>query len=455
MKRHALALLAAALATSVLAAAALAQAPERPTAAQAPERLTLAEVVAIAAGRSPGVSLARMRADEADAKITQSRGALLPSLTGQATMVDRTFNLYALGFTLPSAPGAAPYPALQGPVYDSEARLKVSQPLLDLSSMQKVRASRLGALGARADLGVSSETAAQAAALAYLRAARAEAVLRAREQDLVLAQQLVTLAEAQLAAGTSPSIDVTRARTQVAASRGAQLIARNQRDRALIDLARTLGVDPAIPPQPADTLGTELGASGAPQDEKAAIAFALERRDEVRGEQARLARARADRLATAGERLPRVDVSADWGRSGEHFGSSINTYSAAVAVTVPILDGFRREGRLAEQRALVRESELRSHDLRDQVAAEVGGALLDLASGQEQLAVASERLNLALEEVSQATERFTSGVAGNIEVINAQSSLIRARDADIDARFSVASARVALARAAGVARDIH
>ncbi len=441
-----------ALAAAVVLAASLPLARAR---AQAPGRLTLAEAVAIAAGRSPGVSLAQLRSREADARITQSRGALLPALTGQASMVDRTYNIYALGISLPTLPGMAPYAALQGPVYDSEARLRVAQPLFDVSSYQKLRASRLGALGARADLGVTAEAAASAAAQAYLRAARAEAVVNAREEDTALAQQLQALAEAQLAAGTSPSIDVTRARTQVASSRGALLIARNQRDRARIDLARALGLDPATPPQPADTLDASLGGSGAPQEEQAAVAFALEHREEVRGEQARLQRARADRLATSTERLPRVDVSADWGRSGEHFGDAINTYTAALAVTVPILDGFRREGRLAEQGALVRESEVRVHDLRDQVAAEVAGALLDFASGQEQQSVATERLKLALDEVAQATERFTSGVAGNIEVINAQSSLIRARDADIDARFAVASARVALARATGVARDIH
>ena len=75
--------------------------------------------------------------------------------------------------------------------------------------------------------------------------------------------------------------------------------------------------------------------------------------------------------------------------------------------------------------------------------------------GRGGAAAPSERLQLASEEISQARERFTNGVAGNIEVINAQSSLVRARDADIDARFAVASARVALARAAGVARNIH
>src|SRR5205814_9088097 len=66
-----------------------------------------------------------------------------------------------------------------------------------------------------------------------------------------------------------------------------------------------------------------------------------------------------------------------------------------------------------------------------------------------------ERLRLAEEEVAQASERFTNGVAGNIEVITAQSSLLRARDTEIDARFTLAAARVALARAAGIARQLH
>ena len=46
-------------------------------------------------------------------------------------------------------------------------------------------------------------------------------------------------------------------------------------------------------------------------------------------------------------------------------------------------------------------------------------------------------------------------MAGNIEVINAQSNLIRARDTDIDARYATVTARVSLARAVGVARTLH
>lgn len=420
-----------------------------------PVRLRFSDAVTMAATGNPAVSLAQLRAEEAAAKVTQSRGALLPSVTGQASMTDRTFNLYALGITLPTVPGQPKTPALQGPVYDTEARLKVSQPLLDLASWQKLRASRLGVLGARADQGAASEAAAQNAALAYLRAARADAVVAARSEDLRLAQELASLAEAQLAAGTAPSIDVTRARTQVAASRGALAVARNVRDRARIDLVRSLGADTGTTVELADTLDAGLGVSEAPDDAAAAVKFALENRSELRGEDARLARARADRAATSAERLPRLDASLDWGRSGEHYADGISTRIWALALTVPLLDGLRREGKISEQASLVRESEVRGKDLRDQVSSEVNAALLDLASGAEQQTVAAERVSLALEELSQARERFVNGIAGNIEVINAQSSLVRSRDADIDARFAVASARIALARAAGVARRMH
>jgi outer membrane protein TolC len=46
-------------------------------------------------------------------------------------------------------------------------------------------------------------------------------------------------------------------------------------------------------------------------------------------------------------------------------------------------------------------------------------------------------------------------VAGNIEVIDAQSGLVQARDAEIEARFTIAVARVNLAQAAGVAQTLR
>ena len=135
--------------------------------------------------------------------------------------------------------------------------------------------------------------------------------------------------------------------------------------------------------------------------------------------------------------------------------SALATQDFALVVSIPLLDGFRREARGAEQRAVARESDARAGELRRQIAAQVRSALLDLGSGIEQHGVAAQRLALAVEELDEARERFASGVAGNIDVITAQSNLNLARDVEIDSRYATAAARVSLAYAAGVAETVH
>jgi outer membrane protein len=86
----------------------------------------------------------------------------------------------------------------------------------------------------------------------------------------------------------------------------------------------------------------------------------------------------------------------------------------------------------------------------NQVETEARQAVLDLASAQQQVAIAGDRLRLAEQELSQAEERFQSGVASSVETTNAQSSVIAARDALIQARVNYGTARVSAYRALGV-----
>ncbi len=277
----------------------------------------------------------------------------------------------------------------------------------------------------------------------------------ARRADSTLATELLTLALAQKAAGVSSAIDVTRARTQVVTSKNALLVAVNQVERARIDLARALGIDPATPLELADTLRADLAATDVPVEHDGAVARALQGRPELQAEAARGNAARQARAAIAAERLPRLDVGGDYGVNGLTAPKAIGTTDVQLQVSVPLFDGFRREGRIAEQSAVAEAAAVREHDLRLQVAADVQSALLDLNTAQAQEAIAAERLQLAQDELTQARQRFAAGVTGNIEVIDAQSSLLRARDGDIDARFAAAAARVALARAVGSARTLH
>ena len=420
------------------------------TAHAAEQPLSLGDAVARATRDAGAVQMAGARADQSADRTAQARAALLPSLTGSASVGERTFNLRAQGFPLPPTT-----PDVIGPIDNVDARIRIVQPVVDVAAWQRWRAAGVGAQASRAELTATTEAAAQAAALAWLRAARTTALVEARRQDLALALELQRLAREQHAAGVSPAIDTTRASSQAVASRAALLVAENQRDRARLDLARTLGVDATVRFVPSDTLSEALAHTRAPLEREAALTLAHTQRPELEGERARLDRAMRERSATALERLPRVDAAADWGLSGRHTDDWKHTRSLALGLTWPLFDGLRREARLAEQGASVREATVRTRDLEEQVRAEVEAALLDLDSGREQVVVALDRLRLADEEVAQAAERFRNGVAGNIEVINAQLSLLRARDAEIDARFAVAAARVALARATGVAREIQ
>src|SRR3989441_994543 len=210
-----------------------AQAPSPTT----PLRLSVADAVRLASGEVPVVALAGLRTDEADARVRQARGALLPSLAVGGAWVNRDFNSQALGIPFPPAfnlPNPVP------PFNNYDGRVTVTQTLFDWSSVTRVRAANAQADGSRAERGVTLETAAQAAAVAYLRASRAQAVVAARRADSSIAAELVTLAEAQKAAGVSAAIDVTRARTQLVRAEGLLIVARNERDRGRIVLARTM-----------------------------------------------------------------------------------------------------------------------------------------------------------------------------------------------------------------------
>jgi len=419
-----------------------------------PVPLSLARAVAVAADTAPAVRLAELRASEAEQRVRETRGALLPTLNAAVAEDRRTQNLETFGFSLPLPPGESLNPKI-GPVDVFDARLRASTPLYDPAGVVRVRAVRAAAEGTHAEAATAAETAGQRAALAYVAAQRASATVLARREDVRLAGELVTLAQAQLDRGVATALDVTRARTQLATARGLLAVAQNQLDQAQVNLARAMGVDPRTELQVTDALSATTAATGAPTTEAEAVQAALANRPELRSAQAQQRAAQLGASAIRAERLPRLDLAADYGVTGLNVPDAFPTYNIAVQVSLPVFDGFRREARQQQQELVAQEARVRAGDVQQQVEGEVRSALLDVASGRDQQAIAAERLQLANEELSQAQERFANGLATNIEVINAQQNLVRARDAVIEAQAVSAAARVSLARATGTTLNIR
>ena len=420
--------------------------------------LSLGDAARLAVKQNAGAIAARYRAEQAEARITQRRADLLPNVSASALENGRTLNTATFGIDFPTPPGQPPVfdprGQLEGPVNVIDTRAHFAQSLFDAGALGRVRSARAAATASDFDAEAAADQAAATAAGAYVRAARADAQLGARVADSSLAEDLLRVAREQLTAGVGVGLDVTRAQSQLAAIRAQIIAARNDRGRARLELLRTVGLPLDTRLTLTDSLSI-LRTDETLPDENTAIATALRSRPDLRSIEEQLNAVERQTTAVRAERLPTVAAFGDYGSIGKNGGALLPTYNWGVQLSLPIFDGLRREGRVEEQTALRREIDVRRRDLREQASVEVRTALLDLASAREAVAAAQERVRLAEQEVSQASERFRAGVAGNADVFTASLTLNGARTQVVDALAAYQTARIALARAQGGARDLR
>jgi outer membrane protein TolC len=325
--------------------------------------------------------------------------------------------------------------------------------VFDASAIARLQAGRDTALAAGLDAQAAGEVAGAAAGLAYLRVLSADETVRARQADSTVAADLLNQARKLVEAGVNPAIDATRSEVSFAAVRTQLEIARNSADRARLDLVRALNLPSATRLELADSLG--LVPLSIPRQPDQAAQFAREHRAELTAERARTEAARRSLRAIRYEYLPSLSANGAYVESGREIGSLAGTYNLQLLLSVPILDGFRRQNRSKEQNARLEIQEMRENDLTNEVETQARQAVLDLSSAEQQVAIAAERVRLADRELSEAEQRFRAGVAGSVETTNAQSSVISAHDALIQARVNYGTARVVTYRALGVIDQLH
>jgi outer membrane protein len=416
---------------------------QQPTVPQGP--ITLLQAIAL--GRTQGVNAAIAQLDvrSAEARVGQRRADLLPKINGTAAFVHQTLNLEEFG--IPGATGVT------DPFSIYRLQLGASQTIFDASVIARLRAARDTAVAAGLDARAAGEIAGATTRLAYLRALSALATVRAREADSTIAAELLDQARQLVNAGVSPAIDATRSEVSFGAVRTQLEVARNTADRARLDLLRALDLPSGARLELADSLGP--GALDLPLDPDSAAGFAREHRAELAAERARTSAARRSLGAIRAEYLPSLGLSGQYQQTGRETSSLAGSYAVQLQLSVPILDGFRRQNRVKEQNLRVDVQEIRERDLLNQVETEARQSVLDLASARQQVAIAQDRLRLAEQELAQAQERFQAGVAGSVETTNAQSSVIAARDALIQSRVAFSTARVSAYRALGVIDQLH
>jgi outer membrane protein TolC len=414
------------------------------------EPLALSIVDAI--GRALQYNLGLLNAEQS---IDRARGAhlreladLRPILSGRLAETREEVNLAAFGFPRPAG---FPIPTFVGPFNVFDARVYVTQSILDLRALNETRAETHNIAAAQYSYRSARDQVVLVAGDAYLQAlaasARADSARAQQQTADALYRQAGDLRQSGLIAG----IGVLRADVQLGTERQRATAARVELEKAKLRLARIVG----LPLGQAFTLSDRLPDVPVPDVTlEDALDRAYKTRPDYQAALERVLAAEAARRAIVGEGLPSVRVNADYGAIGLTPGDARGTFAVAGAVNVPIFQGGRTRGRLLEAEADLRARKAEAEDLKAGIYYDVRSAFLDLQATEEQLQVATRGRELAAQQLVQARDRFSAGVADNIEVVQAQEAVAVSAEQYITAVYGYGSAKGLLAAELGGAEEV-
>jgi outer membrane protein TolC len=407
--------------------------------------LSILDVITRALDHNLGVLLAEEGASGAAATRARALSELLPHLSGNVSQARRKTNLEAFGFPLREE-----FPRIVGPFNVFDARVFVSQAVLDLSALNEFRAAEHSATAARHSYRSARDLVVLVAANLYLQtlatSARAETARAQLETATTLHRQAVSLREGGLVAG----IDVVRAEVRLSTERQRVTVATNEYEKTKLQLARVIG----LPVGQSFTISQEIPFVPVPEMTlEEALARAYRERPDYLASLERVQAAEATRKAIQGEALPSVRVTADYGTIGLQAGSALPTFNVVGALEVPIFEGGRVQARLAQADADLRSRRAEADDARAEIYYDVRTAFLDLKATEEALQTATRGRELADQQLAQSRDRFAAGVTSNIEVVESQEAVAQASEQYIAALYGFNVSKAVLARSLGTAEE--
>jgi outer membrane protein TolC len=409
--------------------------------------LTLDQAIERGLAHNLGSIVGQERIHLAEGEQAEARVDLLPHLRGGASAVRQKISLAAFGFS-----GFGDFPELIGPFNVVDARAYLSQTVLDLHALHHEHSQGLATEAARHQLRNTRDSVVLACAGLYLQALAGESRIAAVKAQLATAQALFEIASDRKKSGLVAGVDVLRAEFQVAAQRQRLIVAEDETAKQKLALARAIGLPLGQRFSLADDMPFSLAPPLAPEE---ALARAFSTRADLQAAESRVRAAKEERQAAAGEGLPSIGVSGEYGVIGNTASSARGTYALGAGIKVPLFEGGKVQAKVKQADARLAEAEAALADTRARVYYDIQTALLDLAASAERVSVATSGLDLAGQQLAQARDRFAAGVAGNLDVTQAQEAEARAAEDRIQSLYEHNVSKAALARALGVAESSY
>lgn len=369
----------------------------------------------------------------------QRRAALLPQFGIRA---QQTRQQLSRGFTSE---------AFDTPPFNSfYSRVETTLSVFDTQRYADFKIAQLSATIADLDYEVATQDILEQAVLVYFTQLRDLRAVEIVTENLRREQSLLDLASQRFEAGDAVKIDVTRAEVRVSTERRSLMEAEIAVANSILELKGILDLDL----DREVTLDRSLiaGVNAPPSLKKYGAQENLtELRPELQSQEKQLEQATLASKAAQWQRLPTVELFADWGYdSNEAFdGDEGEAWLLGIRASVPIWEGGRIAAEKREADAAMRQNEYQMRDLRNEIEREFRFSLLEMESRYAQIEIASEEIRLGEDEVAQARERYQEGLADNRELIDAQQNLSDAERSHLRAIYLYGLSRLAFARSIG------
>jgi HAE1 family hydrophobic/amphiphilic exporter-1 len=408
------------------------------------QQLSRAEAVALALAANPQVKQSLEQVALLEGRITEARADALPEVSwNTAAMRSRDPGLL-------NSPNFDSFPpefrsALSPlPANAFSTTADVRQTLFSFKLGKALEAARIAGTAGEQEVQRARQGTSLDAVRAYNQLLYALEQLRVVRDNVASKQSHLDFARNRRAAGAATELEVLRAEVDVENQRAELLRAENDVAGSRATLNTVMVRPTSTPIQPTDGLAV-VPLAVSFED---AVAEALASRPELKT--LHLTEQIRDKLvdvATADSK-PRIDFNGSYGfavrKPEKLFHWDFARWSAGVTLKVPIFDGWRTAGRVAQARA-------ERNTVTQQIAALENQLRLDVQSACDALALAARTIQAAELNVTQArralemTEaNYRLGAATPLDVIDAQQALSQAENIRNQALYSHANARATL-----------
>ncbi|MGE3843106.1 MAG: efflux RND transporter permease subunit [Vicinamibacterales bacterium] len=393
--------------------------------------VTLADALARAAERNRDIVKAIEYQKWVRGRYVEERAAALPHATAGVTWL-RTFDnsqrqLFASFMPDTSSEEGPSIGDIFGGRQDvRSAEIRVTQVLFTWGQVgAAIRAARLGFGYADQQLRRFQQAVARDVTVAFYDVLAARALLAIATEDLTQKQRHLAETGRRQLAGTSTDYDVLAAQVVVENATPAIIRGENRLNVAREQLRFLLADSNAL-----DVSGSLDALVQEVDTFDVLFARALEHRPEVAELRSQLGiYGELVTIARAGNK-PRLDFSAAWGRRSldlASVSSSGTTWNAAVSATIPLFDGSKTAGQVAQAQSDLNRLQQDELGLRDSIALQVQTAIDAVSEAAGILRALSRTVEQAERLLFLAEKGFELGVKTRLDVQDAELNLQQAR----------------------------